>query len=276
MIRISSDTPVIVKIAQLIFPSGETHVRIENPGSLQFAQHIYFTFNFRQDTEMVQLIMLVDAVRRINNKADLYLDIPYFPGARQDRVCYPGEALSVKVYADIINSLNFTRVRVFDPHSEVTTALVNNISVDTNENLVSSALHTVLKGKRKATIVSPDAGANKKIFNLCKQLKHLEITVVRADKKRDTKDGKILGTEVFIDDLKGEDCFIIDDICSRGGTFIALAKALKEKNAGDIYLIVSHYEGTAVKQQLQDAGITRVFIGNNLSDMPLDKYITLM
>ena len=35
-------------------------------------------------------------------------------------------------------------------------------------------------------------------------------------------------------------CLIIDDICDGGGTFIGLAKELKQKNAGDLYLAVSH------------------------------------
>jgi len=32
----------------------------------------------------------------------------------------------------------------------------------------------------------------------------------------------------------------VDDICDGGGTFIGLAKALKQKNAGNLYLAVSH------------------------------------
>lgn len=33
---------------------------------------------------------------------------------------------------------------------------------------------------------------------------------------------------------------IVDDICDGGGTFIGLAEELKRKNAGKIYLAVSH------------------------------------
>jgi ribose-phosphate pyrophosphokinase len=32
----------------------------------------------------------------------------------------------------------------------------------------------------------------------------------------------------------------VDDICDGGGTFIGLVDALKKKNAGDLYLAVSH------------------------------------
>lgn len=253
----------LVKFEHLIFSSGENHVRLENPNALRLAQTIYINFYFTHDGEIMKLLLLVDAIRRVST-AELILKIPYFPGARQDRVCYAGEALSVKVYADLINSLNFKEVQVFDPHSEVLCALLNNIKVISNLAFVEHCVNLIAKGSRQVTFVSPDAGANKKIFNLCSQLNYLDIEVVRADKKRETKTGKVVATEVFADDLQGKDCIIIDDICSRGGTFMALAQELKKKNAGNIYLIVSHYEGSADLRKLEDSGITHVYIGNNI------------
>ena len=43
---------------------------------------------------------------------------------------------------------------------------------------------------------------------------------------------------------------IIDDICSRGGTFYHSAKKLKEHGANDIYLYVSHCENTILEGDL--------------------------
>ena len=45
---------------------------------------------------------------------------------------------------------------------------------------------------------------------------------------------------MFADDLKGDDCVIVDDICDGRRTFIGIAQELKKKNAGDIYLCVTH------------------------------------
>lgn len=42
------------------------------------------------------------------------------------------------------------------------------------------------------------------------------------------------------DDYEGKDILIIDDICVYGGTFKGLAKLLKERNCGKLYLAVSH------------------------------------
>ncbi len=59
-------------------------------------------------------------------------------------------------------------------------------------------------------------------------------------KNRD-KTGKITHTDVFSPaPIEGYDCFIVDDICDGGRTFIELAKTLKEKGAEKIYLYITH------------------------------------
>jgi ribose-phosphate pyrophosphokinase len=274
MILIRINNNFVLPYQQLIFGGGENHVRIESAATIKQALEISLTLVFKQDKDIIELLQITDAIRRINPSIKIFLRLPYFPGARQDRVCYPGEPLSVKVYADLINSQNYAGVEIYDPHSDVTPALLNNVKIMNNHGLVESALHMVLKGKKQALLVSPDAGSNKKIFDLAKSLNiFFELDVVRADKKRDTKTGKVVATEVFADDLKGQDCFIVDDICSKGGTFMALAMELKKKNAGDIYLIVSHYEGSATEQNLKDSGIKRVFMGVNLQKVPTGEFL---
>ena len=64
--------------------------------------------------------------------------------------------------------------------------------------------------------------------------------VVECSKKRNVKNGKLEGFKVYEDNLSGKDCLIVDDICDGGGTFIGLAEELKKKNAGHLYLAVSH------------------------------------
>jgi ribose-phosphate pyrophosphokinase len=115
-------------------------------------------------------------------------------------------------------------------------------------------------------LVSPDAGSNKKVANVAKYLNNIsgqDICVVRADKLRNVATGQIIETTVYADDLTGKECYIIDDICSKGGTFCALAKVLKAKGASKVYLVVSHYEGTANIQTLKDSGIDLIFTTNS-------------
>jgi ribose-phosphate pyrophosphokinase len=90
-------------------------------------------------------------------------------------------------------------------------------------------------------LVSPDAGAYKKVFDVAKEF-NIE-NVITASKVRDINNGKILRTEVpsiekYDDDMK---YVIVDDICDGGRTFIELAKVIKEqKPNAKIYLVVTH------------------------------------
>lgn len=212
------------------FSGGEPHIKIKEviKGAVTITQRIK---NFN---DLGFLLIATDALRRMNIK-EINVFIPYFPAARQDRVMVSGEPLSVKVYADIINSQNYEKVTIFDPHSEVTPALVNNVEVIDNHKFVKRCLETI---KEEIVLISPDGGALKKIYKLSAYLGGIE--VIECSKKRDVKTGQLSGFTVYADDLKGKTAIIVDDICDGGSTFLGLGKALQEKNSGDLHLIVSH------------------------------------
>ena len=63
------------------------------------------------------------------------------------------------------------------------------------------------------------------------------------------------------------DCnvLIVDDICSKGGTFYHSAKKLKELGAKNIYLYVSHCENTILEGDLLTSGlIEKVFTTDSI------------
>jgi ribose-phosphate pyrophosphokinase len=62
-------------------------------------------------------------------------------------------------------------------------------------------------------------------------------------KKRDWKTGNILGLDlVNPENIEGKNVLIVDDICSRGGTFYHSAKALKAAGAKSVSLYITHCE----------------------------------
>jgi ribose-phosphate pyrophosphokinase len=70
-------------------------------------------------------------------------------------------------------------------------------------------------------------------------------------KKRDWKTGKIEGLDIInTDNIVGKDVLIVDDICSRGGTFYHSAKALKAAGAKSVSLYVTHCEETITLGEL--------------------------
>ena len=221
-----------IEFQNFTFSGGEPHIKI-NP-NIDVNQKITITHRLNSFNDLGLLCIAVDALRRMDAK-NLELFIPYFPAARQDRVMIKGEALTVKVYADIINSLQLNKVSVFDAHSEVTPALLNNCEAIPNHTFIQKVIESIGKPVK---LISPDGGALKKIYKVSEFLGGLE--VVECSKSRDVKTGRLSGFKVYNDDLKGADCLIVDDICDGGGTFVGLAQELKNKNAGKLYLAVSH------------------------------------
>ena len=213
------------------FNGGEPHIKIVE--ELNSKEEIMITTRIQSFNDVGFLLLANDALRRMGiRKINLFL--PYFPAARQDRVMVAGEPLSVKVYADLINAANFYEVIIVDPHSEVTSAVLNNVVTISNHEFVTHCL----EGLEDFILISPDGGALKKIYKLSAFMDG--VPVVECSKKRDVKTGKLSGFAVYSNDLKGAICVIVDDICDGGGTFLGLATELKAKNAGELILIVTH------------------------------------
>lgn len=220
-----------VGFESFVFPGGEPHIKIY--GDLA-GKPVNVTHRINSFNDLGMLCMAVDALSRMKAVLDT-LFIPYFPAARQDRLMIKGEPLSVQVYANIINSFVFKKVLVLDAHSEVAPALVNNCEVIPNHGFVKEAIDHIGK---PVVLVSTDGGALKKIYKLSEYLGGMP--VVECGKTRDVSNGKLSGFRVYADSLAGAHCLVVDDICDGGGTFIGLAEALKDKGAGQLYLVVSH------------------------------------
>ncbi len=222
----------VIAFKNFTFYGGEPHIKIEPV--FDASQPVTITHRLNSFNRLGEVCVAVDALRRMGVK-EINLFIPYFPGARQDRIMIPGEPLTVKVYADIINAMGFAQVTVFDPHSEVAPALLNNCRIVPNYGFVEEVLKRI---GNDVKLISPDGGALKKIYKLSEYLGGA--AVVECSKSRDVKTGRLSGFKVYEDDLAGADCLIVDDICDGGGTFTGLAEELRKKNAGRLYLAVSH------------------------------------
>jgi len=230
------------------FPGGERQIRFDLPPG---GGSIDATARLKSSDDIMDIMLLADAIDRTEDVKKNELYIPYFPYARQDRVCNKGEALSLHVMAKIVNGLGFERVRVLHPHSAVTEALTGCIAhYPYDEPLLDLFRRQVFLGN--TTLVSPDAGAEKMVFKLGQLL---QVPVVSAYKTRDTMTGAITGTRLAVESVKDMDCLIVDDICDGGRTFVELAKVLKDKGARRVRLYVTHgifSNGLSVFQDLID------------------------
>jgi ribose-phosphate pyrophosphokinase len=249
------------------FAGGECHVKLLSEYSENDKVRINARLNSSDD--FMNLCLTVDALRNLYVQ---YIEvfIPYIPYARQDRVMVPGEPLSIKVFAGLINSLNLNKVFVFDAHSDVSVALINNCINMANYEMVKYFLKELKLSD--FTLVSPDLGAYKKVDKLAQKIGY-KGEIATGIKVRNLATGEIIKSDVNTADLKGSSCIVVDDICDGGRTFIELASALKAKNAGDLYFIASHgiFSHNAL-ERLKEAGYKNVGSSNSISEREQDTF----
>ena len=221
---------------------------VPNKGSVQIKSRL----NNWLDLELI--VCAVASLRELGVD-EIHLYTPYIMGARSDRKFEEGGNNYLRdVICPIINSLNFKTVTCIDPHSDVLEACIKGFRKESNIKLINLALNDGILGQgevrkegginwtKENILVSPDAGASKKIYKLAEQIGY-KGDIITCSKDRDTE-GKLTKCVVPVKDtgpLCMKDYIIIDDICDGGSTFINIAKELKKLyNCNKIYLIVTH------------------------------------
>jgi ribose-phosphate pyrophosphokinase len=251
------------------FPDGQQSIVLTDYNHLErYSDAISIKTRINSFLDLEILICATQALRTITDRP-IALYVPYFLGSRSDRKFVEGGVNYLKqVISPIINSLDFTSVVVLDPHSDVLEACLNNFEKADNHLIVKYALEDlgVINSVDEVCLVSPDAGAYKKIFDVARKF-NIE-KIITATKVRDMKTGNILHTEIPVldqhNDLK---YIIIDDICDGGRTFVELAKAIKAgRPTAKIYLIVTHGIFSAGYDQLSEY-VDRVYTTNSYKDI---------
>lgn len=236
------------------FPDGTLLLK-ENP---HFLSHkgVKIDWFFENNEELITLIYLTKHLRA-HGIEKICLFMPYISNARQDRVKNSEDIFTLKYFADIINDLNFNSIQVLDPHSPVSEALIDNIVVTSPSEYISTAIQDC----EPDMMFFPDEGAMKRYSSMA------QMEYAFGIKKRDWATGQIQGLDVAgsVDKIKDSKIIIIDDICSRGGTFYYSAKKLKELGAKEIYLYVTHCENTILEGELLASGlIEKIYTTNSI------------
>ena len=200
------------------FPGGEPHVQLN-----AWSGTVYLDARIRSFNDLGELLVVTDALRR-KGCDEIHLHLPYFPGARQDK-CQPGEALTVKVYAGLINAQGYASVRILDPHSPVTPALLDRCVVE------SPTYHAwKFIAPRPTGLICPDAGAQHRVEQVADSTTP-HLPVLHARKVRDQKTGVILSYQLDAVPASGR-WVVVDDICDGGATFKLLGQAFRAQELG--------------------------------------------
>lgn len=256
------------------FPNGE--VKLNDILIYLKGENIVELF-YEDDKDLIRLKFIKDFIDDFMGESSSSLYIYYMPYSRMDRTDSESmvRAFTLKSVCNFINDLKFKSIVVFEPHSDVTLALLNN-AFGTNityklftENRAGSG-----KGKYELSVGSiigfnpnsdyvcfPDAGAQKRYHTLFADYKQLI-----GFKDRDFKTGKINDVQIvgkIIDD--DFNVVIVDDLSSKGFTFLMTAKSLKRMGAKKVYLIVAHCENSIYDGELLNTDfIDGIFTTNSI------------
>lgn len=131
------------------FPDGTPLIKKDL--TINYLNVISIVWTFESMAELPTVIMIAKDAK--DNGAEVELFMPYIPNARMDRAYHDEDVFTLKWFADEINRCEFSRVVVFDPHSDVAPALIDRCEVHTPIREICQAIEE----SKPDVIYFPDA-----------------------------------------------------------------------------------------------------------------------
>ena len=232
------------------FPDGEGYVRVPSESfELIRSEPVILVSNTYPDSGIMRTILLLEAIGDVRRgdlsnyrgqepqKLDdvgpgVYLAIPYFGYARQDKRFSPGEAISARVIADIMGRI-CEGIVILDLHEPM---VLENMSVPVKFVSSMPEIADLLGNDSKPDfILSPDKGAISRASEVAGlmdcEFSYLEKTRIDAHTIEHTP--KDL-------DVDGKVVAIVDDMISTGGTICRASDALRRQGATAVFAACTH------------------------------------
>lgn len=233
------------------YPDGSGYVTVKGVGNLgrwdtgeTFPQRFTFRVNTYEDLHYLEQV--VDVYNHHNLHP--HITIPNLIDAQADRRFGEDKPHGLRIVCRRLNSMKAT-FEIFHPHNpEVVEALIDNVKIMDNKYFITKVITGIDRTYKNSdknphkdlVLMSADAGGFKPLTKLCDDIKWGG--QIHSCSKGRSYDGtkSTLTQRIGKEDFLGKDILIIDDISVRGGTFKGLAKLLKQRNCGKLYLAVSH------------------------------------
>lgn len=250
------------------YPNGETLMPEINPQPAPDMFHAEggragvgfhaIELQWESDQDLVNLWLLANHL-----DGQKTLTVLYMPYSRMDRTDEEGNVcFSLEYIADLINMMGFHVVGIVEPHSDKTLELVtNSVPIWVTGPMVNELVVPAIGfNPFMDTLVFPDEGAAKRYGDMFPEAHN---TLV-GTKERDFHTGKITGLRIQrtrVEKRLRPKALIVDDLCSRGGTFMDAGQQLKDMGFAQVYLYVTHLEHTVMDGPLLKPGspINQVF-----------------
>jgi ribose-phosphate pyrophosphokinase len=212
------------------FPDGELYVRV---GGRFEGEDVVVVQSNRGDQDMIELLLLEDAVREAGARR-LFVVVPYFGYARQDRRFFPGEPISARTFSRHIE-LDADVVVTVDLHSPQT---LSHFSKPAFEASGIPAIARLLRERPVDVLVSPDQGGIDRARRMAQILDKPWFALLK--KRIDSEHVELSLPTTLPVAIEGKQVVIVDDVISTGGTIVEAARLLKKRNVAGISAACTH------------------------------------
>lgn len=246
------------RIAFDTFPNNETNIPNLSANQRVDNESNHILFKYESDDDLIKLLFTKKYMDELAPDAKNHLTITYMPYSRMDR-SESGSAFTLKYVTQFINDMHFDTVKVIEPHSDVTVALLDRATAHyINFDLINAVKSSIHFDANQDYLFFPDAGAQKRYQSLSSDPQ------IVGFKHRDFESGEIKSLDIVgTVHNNPRNALIVDDLSSYGGTFVRSAKALREAGFEKIYLLIAHAEDSIFKGELFEH-IDTVFTTNSL------------
>lgn len=214
------------------FPNEELRIKITETAD---AAILIGSFSRPVNSRIIEYVLAADALKRQGVKKIIGI-IGWFGYSKQDKVFTPGEPLSAKVIATILQSAPITELITLDLHNPSISGYFD-IPVTNASAIPLLAKQADITHKESSIVISPDVGS---IKNAAKFAELLDLQVGFATKKRNLETGEVTFHHLS-HDVTNQHIFIYDDVIATGDTIIKLASFLKSKQAASIKVFCTHH-----------------------------------
>lgn len=239
----------VFPILPMKFPNQELKLKIDQVGQTTI---LVGSFSAPVNTRIMEYLLAADAIKRQGCHQIIGV-ISYLAYSKQDKVFLPGEPLSAKVVATILQTSPLSELITVDLHNPSISGYfdfpVANLSA---VKLLADAAKPELLPN--SLVVSPDAGSIKSASRFAELL---DLPLAFATKHRDLTTGQITITDLSRS-IAGQNVYIYDDMIATGSTLIQLSRFLKDQGAASIHISCTHH---LYLKQVQD----------NIDQSPIDQ-----
>lgn len=265
----SSNQTLVKKIGEMGVAAGEVNIskfandeKRVSVGKGSGAAAILQSFSKPVDENIIEFCLLADALTRAGY-SEMVGVVPWLGYSKQDKVFLPGEALSAKVIAQIIQTTKIKKLITFDLHNRAITGFFDIPVVELSAKPLFTDYFAQKIGAdtAKYVVVAPDEGAVKASAAIAREL---GVSIAYMDKRRDLKSGEV-SVVGMSGEVAGKNVIIVDDMIVTGSTMMEGAEYLKKMGAISVSVAATHHlylEG--VQEKLEESEIDEVVVSDTV------------